>query len=75
MVFTFKKWQQHTSILAELAVLAGAISNIIDRYLYGGVVDFIHAHLGGWSWPIFNVADMAIVLGIFCIFWEQWKES
>lgn len=75
ILFTYKKWQQGGSVAAETAVLAGAISNVIDRYFYGGVVDFIHVYIGDWSWPIFNVADMAIVLGIFYILYEQWKES
>ena len=39
------------------AIAGGAISNVIDRLRFGGVVDFIHAHLGAWSWYVFNVAD------------------
>jgi signal peptidase II len=42
-------------------VLGGAISNALDRFLQGYVVDFIDLQ----RWPVFNVADMAIVLGIF----------
>ncbi len=75
MFYTFRKWREGKYIFAECAVLAGAISNVLDRYLYGGVVDFIHVHIGGCSWPIFNIADAAIVLGIFWILWEQYKES
>jgi signal peptidase II len=40
-------------------VVAGAAGNVIDRILRGFVVDFIHVHL----WPVFNVADVAIVAG------------
>ena len=37
---------------------------VIDRLRLGYVVDFIHAHLGGWSWYVFNLADAAIVCGV-----------
>ena len=46
------------------AIAGGAIGNVIDRLRYGAVVDFIHAHLGEWSWYVFNVADAAIVCGV-----------
>ncbi len=46
------------------AVAGGAVGNIVDRLRYGAVVDFIHAHAGGWSWYVFNVADAAICCGV-----------
>lgn len=46
------------------AIAGGAIGNVIDRLRYGWVVDFIHAHIAGWSWYVFNVADAAIVCGV-----------
>ena len=50
--------------LALGAVAGGAVGNVIDRLRFGAVVDFIHAHAGGWSWYVFNVADAAIVCGV-----------
>lgn len=44
-------------------ILGGAIGNLIDRTIYGYVIDFLDFHVGGWHWPAFNVADMAIVGG------------
>lgn len=44
-------------------ILGGAIGNLIDRVAYGKVVDFLHFHLYGWSYPAFNVADSAITVG------------
>ena len=44
-------------------VLGGAIGNLIDRVLYGHVIDFLDFHYAGWHWPAFNVADSAIVCG------------
>jgi signal peptidase II len=44
--------------------LAGAIGNLIDRIRLGFVVDFIEVRLGSYTWPIFNVADSAICIGV-----------
>ena len=44
-------------------ILAGAIGNVIDRLMRGCVVDFVHLHYDGWSFPIFNLADSAITIG------------
>jgi len=46
------------------AIVGGALSNIIDRLRYGAVADFIQAHIGAWSWYVFNLADAAIVCGV-----------
>lgn len=51
-------------ILGLGAVIGGAVGNVIDRVLYGAVVDFIDVHYGGWHWPAFNIADSAITLGV-----------
>jgi signal peptidase II len=54
------------------AVAGGALSNnLIDRLRYGAVVDFIHAHIGDWSWYVFNVADAAIVCGVAALVLES----
>ena len=44
-------------------ILGGAIGNLIDRVLYGHVIDFLDFHVGSWHWPAFNVADSAICIG------------
>jgi signal peptidase II len=44
-------------------ILGGAIGNVIDRILYGHVIDFLDFHVRGWHWPAFNVADSAICVG------------
>lgn len=45
-------------------VLGGAIGNLIDRLLYGKVVDFADFSVGSYHWPAFNVADSALTVGI-----------
>ncbi|MEO6353861.1 MAG: signal peptidase II [Burkholderiaceae bacterium] len=44
-------------------ILGGAIGNVIDRIMYGHVIDFLDVHFGGWHWPAFNIADSAIFIG------------
>ena len=45
-------------------VLGGALGNLTDRIRYGHVIDFIRVHIGSYEWPTFNVADIAIVVGV-----------
>jgi signal peptidase II len=47
--------------------IGGAASNAVDRILYGAVADFFHFHWGEWSFYIFNIADMAITLGVLLL--------
>ncbi|UYL08770.1 signal peptidase II [Bdellovibrio sp. SKB1291214] len=52
-------------IIALSSIFGGAIGNYIDRIRFRYVIDFLDFHLyGKWSWPAFNVADMAIVGGV-----------
>ena len=44
-------------------VMGGAIGNVIDRMLYGHVIDFLDFYIGNWHFPAFNVADSAICIG------------
>ena len=49
-------------------VLGGAVGNLIDRLLHGHVIDFIHVHNADvWHYPIFNIADMGISIGVAMI--------
>jgi signal peptidase II len=49
-------------------VLGGAIGNLIDRILYGKVVDFIDFSIGKFHWYTFNIADSSLTVGIIVIF-------
>lgn len=53
-----------TERLGFSLILAGGVSNLVDRYQNGAVTDFIDLHARGWHWPTFNVADIAIVCGV-----------
>jgi signal peptidase II len=48
-------------------ILGGAVGNLIDRVLYGQVVDFVDFSVGSYHWPAFNVADSALTVGIIII--------
>jgi signal peptidase II len=51
-------------------ILGGAIGNVIDRVLYGAVIDFLDFHAYGYHWPAFNVADTAISCGAALLIFE-----
>lgn len=48
-------------------ILGGAIGNLIDRILFGRVVDFMDIGISNTRWPVFNVADSAVVIGMFIL--------
>lgn len=49
-------------------IAAGALSNVCDFFLYGHVVDMLHFVLWGYDFPVFNLADSAISIGVFWVF-------
>ena len=55
--------QQRMLVVGLALILGGAIGNVIDRLVYGHVIDFIHVHYDKLYWPAFNVADSAITIG------------
>jgi len=56
--------------VALATILGGAIGNVIDRFRYGAVFDFMVLHAGQWSWPAFNLADAAICVGAGILIWD-----
>lgn len=73
-VYTYKRWLAQKSILGEVLVLTGAASNFLDRIVHGGVIDFIQLSYNEWFFPIFNVADIAICLGVSIMLYTLWRE-
>lgn len=53
--------------IALSLILGGAIGNLTDRILYGAVVDFIDVGIGQLRWPVFNVADSAVSIGMIIL--------
>ncbi|NMC35932.1 hypothetical protein GYA49_02700 [Candidatus Beckwithbacteria bacterium] len=54
-----------------LLIVAAGLSNILDRLLYGGVVDFIQI----WQFPVFNLADSLITIGVIAISLKEFKQE
>jgi signal peptidase II len=77
IVIAFVSWYAYVQfvsnqlIWAEIAIIAAACSNVLDRFWYGGVIDFILLEYNNYSWPLFNIADSIIVGGIFYMFWSD----
>ncbi|HEV7765186.1 MAG TPA: signal peptidase II [Thermoanaerobaculia bacterium] len=55
-------------------ILGGAIGNLLDRFRFGFVVDFLDVYVGNKHWPAFNVADSAICIGIALLFFDMRKK-
>lgn len=56
-------------------ILGGAVGNLIDRLMYGHVIDFLDFYVKGWHWPAFNVADIAICVGAGLYILDELRRS
>lgn len=78
--YWLKRLEKHQrwEAAAWALILGGALGNLIDRVLYGYVIDFLDVYYGEWHWPAFNVADSAITVGVAMLlidsFWPR-RES
>lgn len=63
------RWER----LGYAMVIGGALGNAIDRLRFGAVADFFYAHIGELGWPAFNVADMAICVGVGLLLFSMVK--
>ncbi len=64
-----KEQDMKVRLVSYTLILSGAVGNFIDRvYMGGKVVDFLHFYYNQYQWPAFNVADMAISVGISLLF-------
>lgn len=71
IIYLLRRYRQQTLFCLALSlVLAGALGNVIDRILFGAVVDFLDFHAYGYHWPAFNVADSAITCGAALLIWD-----
>ena len=70
MIYLLKKSKNVFEATAFGLVIGGAIGNLIDRVIYGAVVDFLDFHVAGWHWPAFNVADSIILIGVLLLVFE-----
>ncbi|PHY06514.1 MAG: signal peptidase II [Alcaligenaceae bacterium] len=73
----FMLWMMHNNrtqprlLLALALILSGALGNVIDRLLYGHVIDFLLFYWQDWYYPAFNVADSCITLGAILLILDE----
>lgn len=65
-----KSWQ-----LPLVLISMGALGNVIDTFIYGHVVDMFHFILWGYDFPVFNVADSCITIGVAWLFVSSFLQS
>ena len=76
IVWLLRKSQNDKLLCVALSlILGGALGNVLDRIMYGAVVDFIDLHYTNWHWPAFNIADSAICIGAALIIWGELRKS
>jgi len=61
--------------IALAFMLSGAMGNLIDRALFGYVIDMLDFYIGSYSWPVFNVADSAIFIGAALMIYDSFKNG
>lgn len=61
-------------VLAIGIITGAALSNVYDRFIHGGVVDYFFWHYG-FEFAVFNFADVMIDLGVVFILWRSWRSS
>lgn len=69
VIYYLQKAGRHHPLLGTALglVLGGSLGNFIDRVFRGRVVDFLHVYIGNYSYPIFNIADSSLVIGVILI--------
>lgn len=74
LVLSFYLWRRGAegpAAIGWLLVLAGAAGNLYDRVIYGYVIDMIDLRV----WPVFNIADTAISVGVVLVLWSAVRPS
>jgi signal peptidase II len=66
---------QRQKLYGQILLLSGAVGNLIDRAQYGYVVDFIDIHVKGFYWPVFNLADSFIFIGVLLLLFQRKQPS
>jgi len=61
-------------VTALSLIMGGAAGNLIDRVLFGNVIDFLDFYLSSYHWPAFNVADSAISIGAVLLIIELFRK-
>ncbi len=71
VIYARLKPGHRSAMIAFAAILGGAMGNLVDRLLYHVVIDYIDMYIGTRHWPTYNVADIAITLGVVALLAEM----
>lgn len=71
VILTLKFFQYLGSIRGIVLIVAGGLSNLFDRVFYGGVIDYFQLY----NFPIFNMADLLLTLGVLLLCWELFFQN
>ena len=69
------KPQAKLEAISIAMILGGALGNLIDRFYYGYVIDFLDVYYGTYHWPAFNIADSAIVIGAVLLIIDSFRSK
>lgn len=75
MLWAYIKAKRPGLQMSLALIFAGALGNFIDRMALGYVVDFFHFYIFGWSFPVFNIADICITLGFLFLVIDMLREE
>jgi signal peptidase II len=70
ILYYYKQIKKQFPLICAALILGGALGNLMDRILLGFIVDFIDFRI----WPAFNIADMAITIGVIALIIYYWKK-
>lgn len=71
-LYGFRRMSYPLAFNGSILVASGALGNFIDRAMNGYVTDFVHWFFRNHHWPVFNVADICIVLGVLMMMIHEW---
>ncbi|MFC7092377.1 signal peptidase II [Jeongeupia naejangsanensis] len=76
IVLTLRKHHAESLFSLSLSlIMGGALGNVIDRVLFGHVIDFIQVYYRNWYYPAFNLADSAICVGAALMVWDSFRKK
>ncbi len=64
LIYLLFKTKNNINLIAFAFIIGGAIGNLVDRAMYGAVIDFLDFHIKTLHWPAFNIADSAVCIGV-----------
>lgn len=77
IIFSYR-WIKEEGVIPRIGtglIIGGAVGNLFDRILHGGVIDFLDIGIGRMRWPVFNLADAGICVGAGLLIYYWLKEK